>query len=149
MLLELFPDAWFVHVHRHPYRVFQSTRRLEEEMIPRMCLQRPAMEDVDGRVLERYRTMYDVFFEERSLIPDGHFHEVCFEELERDILGQVAGIYEALGLPGFQKLEPHLKRYVESIADYEKNVYTPLSEPTRRRVARTWRRSFEEWGYTA
>ncbi|MEM6521444.1 MAG: sulfotransferase, partial [Cyanobacteria bacterium P01_C01_bin.70] len=28
-LLELYPDAKFIHIHRHPYRVFQSTLKME------------------------------------------------------------------------------------------------------------------------
>lgn len=61
----------------------------------------------------------------------------------------MAEIYERLGLPGFDRFEPRLRGYLESITDYKKNRFDSLPPETRRRVAEAWRRSFEEWGYSA
>ena len=83
--------------------------------------------------------MYDAFFEERGLIPAGHFHEVGFERLEADPIGEVGRIYEALGLPDFGHVEPALRRYVDSIAGYRKNAFSAAARraatPHRRGVA--------------
>jgi omega-hydroxy-beta-dihydromenaquinone-9 sulfotransferase len=147
LLLELFPGAKFVHVHRDPYAVFQSTRHTVQKVAPLMALQRPDYGDVDERALRQYREVYDVFFEERGLIPKGHFHEVRFEALEADPVGQVRGIYEALGLPDFRQAEPALWRYVESLSGYRKNTLPELPAGMRQRIAGEWRRCFEEWGY--
>jgi hypothetical protein len=87
LLLELFPDARFVHIHRNPYAVFQSTRHLHEKASPAFSLQRPQWGDLDERIIRRYRVMYDAFFADRLLIPAGHYHEVGFEDLEKDPLG--------------------------------------------------------------
>jgi hypothetical protein len=43
--------------------------------------------------------VFEVFFEERGLIPPGHLHEVCFEELEEDPIGQLQMLYERLDQP--------------------------------------------------
>jgi len=147
LILELFPNARFVHIHRDPYTIFQSTQRLYEKAVSFSYLQRPKTEHIHAGILRRYAEMYAAFFEERALIPAGQFHEIPFKELERDMVGQVGRLYESLNLDGFRDLEPKLRRYVESIADYKKNEYPPLAEPLRRRVAQTWRRSFDEWGY--
>ena len=98
-------------------------------------------------MLRRYQEMYDAFFEERGLIPNGRFHEVGFEALEVDPVGQVRGIYEALDLPDFGDVEPELEAYVGSISGYKKNTFPELGDDRRRRVVEAWRRSFEEWGY--
>jgi hypothetical protein len=37
--------------------------------------------------------MYEVFFEERKLIPQGNLVEVRFEQLEEDPLGQLRRVY--------------------------------------------------------
>jgi omega-hydroxy-beta-dihydromenaquinone-9 sulfotransferase len=147
LLLDTFPDARFVHIHRDPYVIFQSTQRQNEVSLRTMGLQH-----VDGRriadlVIERFTMMYDAFFEERSLIPEGRFHEVCFEDLEKDPVGQVERIYDNLGLPGFEAVQSPLRRYVDSIVSYRKNTYPELSPSLRRDVGRAWRRNFEEWGY--
>ena len=147
MLLELFPDARFVHIHRNPYDVFQSTRHTYDKVVPWITLQRPVVEGLDDRILRQNREAYEVFFEERSLIPQERFHEISFAALEADPIGQVRGIYEGLGLPDFGYVEPRLGRYVESLSGYTKNKFPELSAQDRGRIAREWRRWFDEWGY--
>jgi len=147
LLLDMFPDARFVHIHRNPYVVFQSTRRQNEVSLRTMGLQHFDVQRIAGVVIERFRIMYDSFFEERSLIPEGRFHEVCFEELEKDPVGQVKRIYDNLDMPGFDAAQSSLQRYVDSIVSYRKNSYPELSSSLRRDVGRAWRRNFEEWGY--
>lgn len=149
LLLELFPRARFVHIHRHPYTVFQSTQRLFRQAVTRSHLQRPVEATIDEGIRQRYAVMYEAFFAERDLIPAGQFHEICFEELEADIEGQIGQLYERLALPGFQALQPRLQQYLAAHDTYRKNTYPPLAEPLRRSVARAWGRSFEAWGYAA
>jgi hypothetical protein len=107
------------------------------------------LDDVVDRAIRQFKEVYEVFFEERGMIPTGRFHEVKFENLEADPIGQVRGIYEALSLPDFQVVEPVLKRHVESLSGYQKNTFPQMSPELRTRIAREWRRNFEEWGYTA
>lgn len=147
LLLDIFPDARFVHLHRNPYRVFQSTRRLYKDGITRSHLQHPDNTQTDEGILQRYITMYDAFFEQRELIPDGQYCDVAFEDLEADKIGQVSRIYKQLSLPGFEDLEPRLRHYVESISDYEKNKYPTLPERMRRRIAEVWCSGFKTWEY--
>jgi hypothetical protein len=147
LLLDIFPDARFVHLHRNPYRVFQSTRRLYKDGITRSHLQHPDNTQTDEGILQRYITMYDAFFEQRELIPDGQYCDVAFEDLEVDKIGQVSRIYKQLSLPGFEDLEPRLRHYVESISDYEKNKYPTLPERMRRRIAEVWCSGFKAWKY--
>ena len=147
LLLELFPDARFVHIRRDPYTVFLSTRRLHDTVERLVGFQRHPGRDLEGYILRRYRLMYDVFFEERGLVPPGRFHELKFEDLEKDTLGQLRTLYERLGLPDFEAVRPALEDYVRAQAGYRKNEYPALPGPLRRRVAEEWRRNFEEWGY--
>ena len=147
LLLEMFPGARFVHIHRNPYDVFRSGRHLYKTIIPLLRLQGDDGIDWDGRMVEQYKEFHAAFFAERHLIPPGCYHEIAFEELEKDPAGQVRRTYEALGLPEFAEAEPRLRAYVESIAAYKKNAYHQLDPATRQRVAREWGRCFEEWGY--
>ena len=73
LLLELFPNARFVHVHRHPFEVFQSTHHLNGVLTQSLQFQKAKAEDLDDAVLRRYRAMHDAYFAERSLIPEGRF----------------------------------------------------------------------------
>lgn len=147
LLLDLFPDARFVHIHRHPYDVFRSTKRQVEVMTRSVQLQQRDMGDADARIIRRYKTLYDVFWEEQALIPPGQFHEIGYEQLEKDPLGTMQSIYEALRLPPFGNVQPALERYLASIATYRKNTHAELPPSLRRTLAETWQPSFERWNY--
>lgn len=148
LLLEMFPDARFIHICRNPYTVFQSTKAQNRVNLRTKGLQRSDMQHTDAQIIRRYKTMYDVFFEERALIPDGRLQEVRFEELEQDPVGQVKKIYERLNLPGFDTVQPSLQHYVDSIANYRRNDYPALPPSLRHDIAQAWQRSFEQWGYS-
>lgn len=91
--------------------------------------------------------MHDAFFEARDLIPPGQYHEVRFDELEADPIGQLERVYDALGLGEFSQVRPALERYVEGIRGYRKNEFPELPAALRRRIADAWRPCFERWGY--
>ena len=149
LLLELFPDARFVHIHRHPYDVFQSFQHYYDTATWYTYLQRPDRAAIDERILRRYTEMHDALRADLPLIPAGRFHEIRFDDLERDPVGQVATLYERLGLAGFAQCEPQLRAYVATLRGYERNRFPPLEPALRARVAREWRHSFEQWGYRA
>jgi hypothetical protein len=146
-LLKLFPDARFVHIHRDPYAVFSSTKHLLQTVQPIFRLQRCPAPDGDDRILAVYTEMYNAYFEERGLIPEGRLCDVRFEDLECDPIGVVASIYQSLGLAGFDVLRPILDGYLGSIVGYRKNRLDEPSKDLRRRIAIEWRRSFDAWGY--
>jgi hypothetical protein len=147
LLLGLFPGARFVHIHRDPYTVFQSSKKTLEVNIGWHALQRPRRQEIDDWVIGQYRAMYEAYFEERGLVPPGRFHEVAFADLERDPIGELRRTYAALELPEFATVEPELRTYVASLAGYRKNVFPELPAALRSRIAREWRACFEAWGY--
>jgi hypothetical protein len=61
--------------------------------------------------------------------------------------GEMRKLYEALGLPKFENVEPTLRTYIHSLSDYRKNTFPKLASDVQRRVAGEWGRCFEEWGY--
>ncbi len=146
-LLKLFPDARFVHIHRDPFTVFQSTQRLYQAAVPRSHLQQPAETAVNDHILQRYCLIYDAYFAEKTAVPANQFCEISFEELEQDMMGQLYKIYETLNLGLSPELERRLRDYVNSLTGYKKNHHAPLTDNLRRRVAQAWQPAFEEWGY--
>jgi hypothetical protein len=148
LLLKMFPEAKFVHIHRNPYDVFHSTRKMLKSVAELHRLQSASTtSELDDWILRMYRKMYDAYFEDRSLIPAGQFCEVGFEQLEQDPVGQVRRIYEALQLPDFRHVQSEVQAYVNSISDYRKNSFPGLPEQLRQRITNDWQRSFQEWGY--
>lgn len=147
LLLETFPGARFVHIHRDPYTVFQSSRHYFDTAAWYTYLQRPDRSKLDDEILRRYALLYEAYFEQRALVPAGRLHEIAFADLERDPIGTLRSAYTALDLTGFAEFEPHLCEHVSSLKGYKKNTHSELAPALRQRVASEWRGSFEEWGY--
>jgi len=148
VLLDLFPDARFVHIHRNPYDIFPSMRHTFRAIAPWLTFQRSTDSGLDDRVVKLYRDVYDAFFEERGLIPAGRYCGIAFEDLEKDPLGQMRRLYETLILPDFTAVEPALQQYVTTLAGYKKNTFKDLPAELKCRLAQEWRRCFDEWGYS-
>jgi hypothetical protein len=146
LLLELFPDARFIHIHRNPYAVFVSNRGRHDTAVGYSRLQRSCTTD-DEMFIQRYREMYDAFFAERDLIPPPQYHELAFEDLEKDPLGQLRAIYERLGLHDFAAVEKSLAGLTRSQSGYKRNKYADIPASLRCRIGSAWQRNFEEWGY--
>jgi len=148
LLLDMFPDAKFVHIRRNPFKVFQSFVHTHETGLPFARLQRSDIVDWTQRILRQYKELYDAFFEQRSLIPNDRFHELSYEELEQDPVGEMRKLYAKLGLPEFTDVQPTLQAYLDSLSSYRKNVFPELSPDVRRHVASEWGKYFAELGYS-
>lgn len=148
ILKNMFPGAKFISIHRNPYRVFQSTRIMYEKVLPEVRLQKNAETEIETRILEEYGDMYEAYFNDVEQLPSGALVEISFEELEKDMLGQVRFIYEGLNLDGFEKFKPELEKYINSIREYQKNPHQDLSAQQKERIGNAWERYFEHWKYS-
>lgn len=145
-LLELFPDATFIHIYRSPYDVFASTVHMHERMLPITTLQSMPRDGTSDAIFALYEDMMRRYFEDRSRIPPGRLVEVCFEQLERDPIGEMRRIYGTLGLDSYERARPAVEAYVASQRSYRKNDLQ-ISHSDRERVARRWAFAFAELGY--
>lgn len=125
VLLDLFPDARFVHIVRDPYVVFPSTVNLWTSLGRKHGLQTPNRPDlIREKVFTEFRTVYDRLEEAKPRIPAGQFHELRYEALTKDPAGEMRRVYEALGLGGYDDYRPRLDEYLASTKGYEPNKYT-------------------------
>jgi hypothetical protein len=146
MLLDLFPDAKFIHVYRNPFVVYSSTINwLDKEMVP------TALQDVDETVireaaLTNYEKLMRKYLAERSLIPEGNLVEVRFEDVEADPLAETIRIYRVLGLTMSDQTRTRLESYIASNADYRKNRYH-LSPEMVATIQDRWGFAINTWDY--
>lgn len=147
LLLELFPDARFIHIRRDPYTVFRSTVGLLKAVPPVFRLQVGPRKVDEDAVLRTYQTMYEAYFADRDLVPPGCLVEIAYEDLDRDPLSQLRSIYEALSLPDFEPVRPAIETYLSSVAGYKKARHPNLDDPTRQKVATACAQCFDTWGY--
>jgi hypothetical protein len=145
-VLELFPEAKFIHIYRNPYNVFLSTRNLYKVVLLKSQVQRIDWAQIDEYILTFYAKLMRKFLADKPQIPPGNLVEVKFEDLETEPLEQLRRIYNDLGIPGFAEAEPAIRAYLESIAGYSKNKYV-LTDDVIEKVNRHWGFAFDEWGY--
>ncbi|TNE91095.1 MAG: sulfotransferase [Deltaproteobacteria bacterium] len=146
LLLELFPDARFIHIHRDPYRVFASTRHLYDTVDWFWTLQ-DRDPNVDATILRQYRQMHEAWFADRELIPEGQLVELGYEQLVADPMNQLARIYAQLDLGRFEAREPLFRAYLDELGPYRANRFEPLDEATKARVQQAADPCFDAWGY--
>ena len=147
LLLELFPQAKFLHLRRHPYDVYQSMCHMASRVIPVWAMQDYPPELIPDMVVETYRRLYDSFFDEQPLIPQGQYHEISYEDLATDPIGQVSGAYRALNLPDFEVVQDRMKTYADSVSNYQKNKHQEIPDAVKDRLQSEWSRAFVRWGY--
>ena len=145
-LLELFPQAKFIHIARNPYDVFLSNRKLYHTVLPRAQVQQVSPQQIDALILGFYRRLLQKYLADKALIPPGSLVEVRYEELEAAPLEQLRRVYEQLELPGFARAEPAVRAYLGSIAGYRKNRHA-LSGEVIASVNQHWGFAFDTWDY--
>jgi omega-hydroxy-beta-dihydromenaquinone-9 sulfotransferase len=146
LLLELFPEAKFIHIHRCPYDVFASTRNLRDSLLSLTTLQSLNPGNTDRTILELYEDMMQQFIRDRPSIPSGQIVEVGFDDLDRYPLKVLQHIYKELDLPSFNDAAPAFASYIASQRTYQKNQFAlPVQE--RELIDRRWAFAFQRFGY--
>lgn len=145
-LREIWPQAKFVHIYRNPYTVFQSTRHFFTKLLPELTLQTYDQLPIDRLILESYPRLMGALDVDRQQLPSDSFVEIRFEDLERDPLGQLKAIYNALKLPNFEQAQPQFESYLQQLGVYQKNSYPPNAED-RATVDRCWKPYLQKWNY--
>ena len=146
VLLQLFPEARFVHIVRDPYALFPSTMRTWQRLSMHQGLQVPTFEGLEERVLSIFERMYDSFEKDRRMIDPSRFCEVRYEDLVADPVAQMERVYKELDLGGFDEVLPPLKERVAASTGYTANRHQ-LDPEMREIVSTRWAGYFEKYGY--
>jgi hypothetical protein len=146
-LLELFPDARFIHIVRDPRVVFSSTVNLWKALYLAHGLQRPTFAGLEERVFDTFTHFYARLNETKHLLAPNRFHELRYEDLIADPVGQMRLLYERLELGGFDEYLPRLKAYLEANAGYKTNRYPDLDPDLRTEIECRWGHVIRQYGY--
>jgi hypothetical protein len=147
VLLEMFPEARFVHVVRNPYDVFPSTVHLWRSLAEKHGLQVPTGAGLEEYVFGTFTRLYERLENTRAMVDPRHFCELKYEDLARNPVGEMARIYEHLGLGGFPQLQPRLAQYLADNRDYQTNRYRELTPELEAEITRRWGPVIRRYGY--
>jgi len=147
MLLDLYPDAKFIHIHRHPFSVFSSNEKLYESVIPQVAFQTVCNEEMEQHVFYTYKATMQAFFQDKKLLNSSQLYEVGYDEFVANPVAQLKNIYSQLGLGQFDKAAPYIETEVRSYANYQVNKHTE-DEAKKAKVFEQLQFVYDELGYT-
>lgn len=147
LLLDLFPKAKFVFIHRSPYEVFPSTVNLHRKILELTALQEFDDADIERNVVAMYQRVVERYRADARLVPKGQLVEVGYQDLVDDPIGTLEHIYGRVGLDGFDQARPSVAAYLESIRGYRRNSFDALSDRRVELINREWKIGFDTFGY--
>ncbi len=146
LLIQAFPDAKFIHIHRNPVDVFLSAVHTFAIQKSTFGLTKPDNSDLEQQVTEDMLLCYRRIQEDRRLLASRQFVEIRFENLEQHPLIELEKVYRILSLGDFNLVKPRFEEYLYSISDYRKNVYD-IGEEKREELNKIFRDIINKYEY--
>ncbi|MEM6801138.1 MAG: sulfotransferase [Bacteroidota bacterium] len=146
MLLDLYPEARFIHIHRNPYETIRSSLHLYDSWFKMVNFQSldSLKRNRDQLVLDMYEEVHRCWIEDKHLIPTERLYMLSFESLKQEPLTSLQKIY---GFLGEELDEAAIATYLNSITSYKQNRYDALSSELIQQINERMGFVFEEFGY--
>jgi hypothetical protein len=118
--------------------VFPSTVKLWRALYSTQGLHNPPYLDawLDDYVLDMFARLTEAYEEDRKLIPADRLVELRYEDLVKDPIGIMRGIYAKLGIGDFSQAEAPMLAYLEAQKEHRVSEYDLPPELKRKIVAR-------------
>jgi omega-hydroxy-beta-dihydromenaquinone-9 sulfotransferase len=146
ILQQRFPDARYAIIDRNPYEVFASNLKLWQTLTCRYGLERCSMTEIEEFVLAAYVLHERSVAEGIRHAAPGSVARLCYEDLEKDPIGQMSGLYAELKLGDFEIVLPRLEEYLAKVSGHVRNRFL-LSLEQKARVDKVWGQIIEQKEY--
>ncbi len=146
-ILEMFPDAKFIHLCRNPYPLYYSTWKLYNSILPIFSFQNVDKEKLDNAIIKIYKKLYLKYIEEKNLIPTENLIEIKYEEFINDPLKTVEGIYKQFKINSFNNAKPMFENYIKKHENYKKNHHN-IDEKIKEKIYNEWEFAFKKFNYS-
>jgi hypothetical protein len=124
VVLELFPNAKFIHIKRNPYKVIPSQVHLHKTMARKYGLEAVTDEQLVDFALYQYQGYMEGFLRDRQRIPPGNLIEIRYEDFVADRMHGLRTIYDSLALGDFAAMAGPLQDYINTVANYEPHRFS-------------------------
>ena len=142
VLNEIFPNARYIHIIRHPHKVVPSSIRMwdivgtQNAMNPKW--KKPRIKDT-AELLEKMLNAIDA---DLKTLPKERYCEIKFEDLEKNPINEIKAVYKHLNVQFSEHFEKQLSNFLISVKEYKKNKYN-IPEDDRleiNHILKTWMR---------
>lgn len=126
LLHELYPDAKFVHISRHPYKVVPSTMRLWAISDKIHGFHEPQYDDATllEHVSKAKSVLYAAYCRDRTLLSENQLVEISFESLLADPAATIERVYGQLELPGVGEVVDSTNEYFGRRQGHKQNKHS-------------------------
>jgi hypothetical protein len=146
VLLEMFPEAKFIHIYRNPYKIYASAHQLFQRLVASLGLQSISESEISHNIIFFYQQMMQKFLNDRQMIKPDNLVEIKYEDFVGNELAVLQHIYNQFDLPGFEDAKDNFSQYLQSQASYQVNQYE-LQAKTIDTITEAWKFAFEVWPY--
>lgn len=128
VLLEMFPNAKFVHITRNPLKFIPSTIHLWAALDHANAMQNPTNEHIRDFVFTSFERLYQGFNRDQHLLGPHNLINIRFEDLVSDTETVMRQTYDQLELGDYSRVEKALKARLEKDRSYKKNKHAVSEE---------------------
>ncbi len=141
VLLELFPDAKFIHICRNPQQVIPSYLTLLKAFYKHTPLTSSVLQN---EAFLTYQHTMNTFLKYKDTINSDNFIEIKYEDFEMEPMKQLEKIYTHFNFNHFNHIKHKFEEYLLSIQGYEKNT-RPFSQELHIRINSELGTSIQYW----
>ncbi|MDB4334849.1 sulfotransferase [bacterium] len=123
-LMQLFPQAKFIHIYRNPNDVIPSTQHMWNVVGTQNLLKGKWLAPTVSSVANLYNKILIEVRSQLAQLNSNQSVEITFEELEKSPSQTIQKVYEKLGLSFTDQYNTELRAYCEGLKTYKKNKYT-------------------------
>jgi omega-hydroxy-beta-dihydromenaquinone-9 sulfotransferase len=145
-LKKVFPKARFIHIYRHPFDVVPSTIHMWNIVQRQNCLNHLSRTPDVSEVVRVIRRVHTAIRQSALTLPPGTFHEIRFESLEADPVGELKKIYAAFGMEFTSQVEERIHDCLDGLKGYRKNSYS-VSDVEKELIRAELKDYMEQYGY--
>jgi omega-hydroxy-beta-dihydromenaquinone-9 sulfotransferase len=127
-LMEMYPNAKFIHIYRNPLNVVPSTVKMWSIVGSQNTMNRMWKNPEISDVIETLDSLLEKVEKDKIHIPQGSFAEIKFEDLEKDVINTLKKAYNEIGLTFSSQFEQKLYAFLKENKDYKKNSYSLQTE---------------------
>lgn len=145
-LLELFPNARFIHIVRNPVFVYCSTKKFFLETIKALSFQKFTAGEISDMIFWLYENLMNDYLKDKDLIPEQNFYEIKYEKLIANPLNEVGKIYDQLNLNGNEQDKADIIAYLKTQKFFKTGKYT-ITKRELDTILDRWGFAMNTWNY--
>ena len=123
MLMETFPKARFIQIHRHPFSVVPSTINMWDILQRENALNNELHKHGIAETCKVMNLISENISAGTAALPEGSFAETRFEDLEHDPVNTLRKLYAVLKLDFPEGIEIRIKEFMAINRNFAKNKF--------------------------